>query len=344
MLDAKPGSLGGGDTTAYSRNCSDRFRKCRASRRQHCQTGCRLGLQIKRSVYRIVKIRSTYASRPLRSPSPAAFFKPWGVSLVAGRDFAPTDTPKSRAVVILSRSAAERLFPNQPAAGHSIVINDRERRQTLTVIGVAADARLGDLRRSQQVLVYLPLFQDAKSTPVVMEIRGVAGLSGLSSLMRTVASRIQAMNREYVFWSESVQSAIDVNLAEERMVTTLLTFFALCALFLALIGIYGVFAFTVSRRTREFGLRMALGAGRVEVFPSILQEAVAWIGIGIVVGLPLAIAGRKLLASSMSGLDHADVASLVFASVLLLAISSAVAAFPAIRAARTDISEALRFE
>lgn len=164
------------------------------------------------------------------------------------------------------------------------------------------------------------------------------------SVVPSVNKTIRGLNREYSFSSESLARAIAVNLASERMLANLCSFVAVVALALALIGLYGLMAFSVNRRMREFGVRMALGADSMCLFRSVLGEALIQLSVGVAIGVPLAFAAAKLLGSRLPAFKADDPAIFAFASILLIAVGAVSAAIPARRAAAADPSEALRSE
>src|SRR6202034_669618 len=228
------------------------------------------------------------------------FFMTLGVSIVSGREFSPSDTADSPRVVIVSQALAQRLLPAGGALGRPISVGDDPARQNLQIVGIAHDTRLGGLHTYDPLAVYLPLFQDPKLLEyAVLEVR-TGGRPG--SVIPSVNARIRALGREFVFFSETLAAAIDVNLAEERMLASLSTFSGAAALLLGWIGLYGLQSYAVNRRTREFGVRLALGAGARRVFRSVLQEALVLLAVGIAAGVPLALVTGRILASRLPNL------------------------------------------
>jgi predicted permease len=270
------------------------------------------------------------------------FFKTLGASIVSGREFSRRDTAGSPRVVIVSQALAQRLFPAGDALGRPLSVGDDPARQNLQIVGIAHDARFGGLHRYDPLAVYLPLFQNPKLLEyAVFEVR--SGGRPVS-VIPSVNARIPTLGREFTFFSETLAAAIDVNLAEERMLASLSTFFGAAALLLAWIGLYGLQSYAVNRRTREFGVRLALGAGSRRVFRSVLKEALGLLAAGIAAGIPLALAAGRILASRLPNLAASDPAPLAMAAGALAVAGLLAASVPALRAGRVDPVEALRAE
>ncbi|HUJ30976.1 MAG TPA: ABC transporter permease [Candidatus Acidoferrum sp.] len=275
------------------------------------------------------------------------FFKTLGASVLRGRDFAPSDTTTSQRVVIISQSLADRLFPAGDALGRAISVGDYGPRQDLQVVGIARDARFGDLHQRDALLVYLPLFQVVQPQDArilewgYLEVRSEGNPL---TIVPAVDAQIRSLGHEFVRWTETMSRAIAVDLAEERMLASLSTFFGIVAGFLALIGLYGLLSYAVNRRTREFGVRLALGAQTNAVFVSVLKEALALVLVGIAIGIPCAMAAARILASRLPNLAANDALPFVAAVVLLAVAGFLAACTPARRASRVNPIDALRSE
>ena len=275
------------------------------------------------------------------------FFKTLGASIIRGREFSASDTTTSQRVIIISQSLADRLFPAGDALGHAISVGDHAPRQNLRVIGVAHDTRFGDLHNREPLIVFLPIFQIAEKQDASILEWGyleVRAEGNPLAIVPSVDAQIRSLGREFDRGAETLSRAIDVNLAEERLMALLSTFFGIVAGFLALIGLYGLLSYAVNRRIREFGVRLALGADARRIFLSVLREALMLLAAGIAVGIPVAIAAAKILASRLPNLSATDAAPFAVA-VALVAIAGFLAACPpARRASRINPIEALRSE
>jgi ABC-type antimicrobial peptide transport system permease subunit len=154
----------------------------------------------------------------------------------------------------------------------------------------------------------------------------------------------QDQNHGRVLEVTTLRAQVDASIAGERLVTTVSTVFGLLALVLAAVGLYGVISYSVTRRTNEIGIRMALGASPSEVLRLVLRETLLLITIGIAIGVPAALAGKRLIESQLYGVDPADPLAFTGAAVVLLVVALAAAYIPARRASRVDPMVALHYE
>ncbi len=275
------------------------------------------------------------------------FFKTLGSAILRGRDFSPSDGPNSQHVVIVSQSLADRVFPAGDAVGRAISIGDAASRQNLRVVGIAQDARFGNLHECQPLIVYLPIFQVAQPQDASILEWGyleVRADGNPLAVIPSVDAQIRSLGSEFDRGAETLSRAIDINLAEERLMASLSTFFGVVAAFLVLIGLYGLLSYAVNRRIREFGVRLALGAEAPRIFLSVLKEALTLLAAGIAVGIPVAIAAARILASRLPNLSANDATPFGVAVVLVAGASLVAAYSPARRASRVNPIDALRSE
>ena len=263
-----------------------------------------------------------------------------GISLVRGRDFDWTDDEHHPRIAIVSRSLAERLFPSGNAIGQRIRFGFMPELQDLEVAGVADDARIFDLHKAGAPVIYLPsaqhsttfgdLFVRTRETP--------------EALARTVGHEIESLGHEYPLGTKTLAQEVSQALVEDHVIAMLSGFFAALALLLASVGLYGVMSYVVTHRTREIGIRVALGAQRGTVLWLVLREALALGLFGIALGIPCALAASQLISSMLFGISSADLPTIASVSLLLLAVGLFAGYLPARRASRIDPMVALRTE
>jgi predicted permease len=269
------------------------------------------------------------------------FFRTLGISLLRGRDFDWNDDEHHPHVAILSRSLAERLFPHGGALGERIRFSFMPEVQNLEVIGVAANARFLDLHNPSPSAVYLPVHQ---FTPGPWEQLFVRTRKAPEGLARAVEDEVNSLGRDYSWGARTIDQEVSQALVEDRAIAMLSSFFGGLALLLASIGLYGLMSYSVSRRTREIGVRAALGAQRTTMIWLVLEEALALVLLGVVVGIPFALSASRVIASMLFGISPADVLTIAVASLLLLASALVAGYVPARRASHTDPVVALRTE
>jgi len=270
------------------------------------------------------------------------FFKTLGIRMSGGRDFAEADDDHHPHLAIVSRSFAERLFVNGNALGKHIRFGFMPQFQDLEIVGVADDARLFDLRDAAPPIVYLSYLQYpewVKWGDLYVRTNGNPEM-----LTKTIGLEIDSLGREYPARTATVDQMMSRVLVNERVIALLSTFFAALALLLASIGLYGLMSYGVTRRTREIGVRVALGAQQESVRWMVLRETFALTLFGIAIGIPSGLAATHLIASMLFGLSPGDVSTIVTACLLLLAVAFVAGYLPARRASSIDPILALRTE
>lgn len=289
-------------------------------------------------------------SRTTEAPTPTAglmahaasvtpgFFYTLGISLMRGRDFDWSDDKDHPRVAILSRSLATRLFPSGDALGQRIRFSFVPEFQNLEVVGVVGDARLLDLHHPAPAVIYLPSTQGRWGFLFVRTQRAP------ETLARAVENEINSLGRDYSLGAKTIDEEVSQALVEERVIATLSGFFAGLALLLASAGLYGLMSHAVTSRTREIGVRMALGAQAETVLWAVLREVLTVAAVGIAFGIPSALAASHLIASILFGVKPADLPNMILVSLLLLAVALLAGYLPARRASRIDPVVALRAE
>ena len=259
-----------------------------------------------------------------------------------GRAFTENDAEKAMPVVVVNETFARTFFPGEDVLGRRVRAPGRtEPGPWLTVVGVVGDTRQRSLLTDPPPMVYRPMLQ-APSADFTFLIRGTPPAAELAP---RIDHEVRAVDPELPIYAvRSLESAIAASVAERRFVMRLLGLFALAALLLAGIGVYGVIAYSVVQRTREIGIRMALGARPADVRRMLLVEGVRLAVLGVALGIAGALLLTRAMSALLYGVGPRD--PLTFASVpaVLGIVALAACFFPARRASRVDPMTALRSE
>lgn len=273
------------------------------------------------------------------------YFKTMQMPLIRGRDFADQDDADSPPVVIISREFAKRYFPNQDVIGKKIrlaAMPGESPSPWREIVGVVGDLRFGATQREVTPAMYVPAAQATDSCCLYTIIR--TRLDPLT-LGRTTERLVASMDPDLAITQVSTMDELVSNqLTQPRFEMVLLGTFAFLALALTIVGLHGVMMYSVSRRTREIGIRMALGAKRSTVLRTILREAAILLGIGMAIGISGSLASASLIKNMLYGTTPHE--PLVFGWVVLVVAASGLiaACFPAFRAASINPIQALREE
>jgi len=285
------------------------------------------------------------------------FFETMGIPVRIGRGVSRADTSRSARVAVLNQSAARRLFGEESPIGRAIgfetpaddaAVPGTAPEEKTEVVGVISDTRTFSLRdgeaASQPAVVYVPVSQAPESLLGQMNF-AVRADGDPRAILPAVTRAVEAAAPGVpVFQARTLDEQVDRSLAQERSLARLLAFFGALALALAGVGQYGVMSHSVARRTREIGVRIALGASRRLVLRDVLRRGLVLALAGFLLGAALLPAIARVIASLLYGVSPADPATLLAAALLLAAISLAAAWIPAFRATRVDPAEALRAE
>jgi predicted permease len=260
--------------------------------------------------------------------------------LRGGRTFTDADRADAPLVALVNQSLAERFWPGQDPVGRRVQSIWR-RGQWLEVVGVVEDTRFYGPRRAPQPELFVPLAQMAWTyMTVAARVRGDESQAE-RALEQAFLAVDPLLPPQEVFRASDL---VDAERATERFYALLLSGFALLALALAAAGVYGTFAYAVRRRTKEMGVRLALGAGRAGVVGGIVGRGVALASLGVAAGLAAAIPAARAVSTLLFGVRPADPTTVVAVALLLLAVTAAACLQPAIRAARLDPASVLRQE
>jgi predicted permease len=271
----------------------------------------------------------------------SGFFNTLGIALVTGRDFSDRDVPDAPAVAIVNERYAATYFPHQNAVGRHLTSTVNGHTHDLEIVGVARNTITRNLRGAPPRIVYVAYSQLTGPSFANVVVRANGSFAAVSTaLLRLLQPFDRVTPLEVRALSDQVQGAM----ARERLMASLASAFGALALVLASVGIYGLLAYAVARRTREIGIRMALGARPSAVVALVLRGAWIPLAIGVVVGMPAAWALARLIQSMLFGLTPADPVAIGVATLLLFVVAHATAYVPARRASRTDPLVALRHE
>ena len=272
------------------------------------------------------------------------YFRAMHTPVLRGRAFDARDTKDSPPVVIINDVLAQRYFPGGNAIGQQIILTHGENDQPpppKEIVGVVGDSRHESLAIQPLPEFYIPASQDPQRRMDVV-IRTAADPAGLQAALRNI---VHEFDRDlFVPTLEPLEKHIGVTLAQPRFNMMLLGCFAGVALVLAGIGIYGVIAYSVAQRTKEIGIRMALGAQKIDMLTMILRQGFAVIGIGLLAGLFGAFGVTRLMSRLLYGVSANDISIYAIVTVLLSGAALIATYFPARRAMAVDPMEALRYE
>jgi len=269
------------------------------------------------------------------------FFPTLQIQIVSGREFSEGDTAGSPAVAVVNETFAQRHFPDRNPVGERLAASVNGDKRDLEIVGVARNTSIAGLRQAPPSTVYVPYAQLNRNRAGSLAVRASGALGqAVSSLQQTLQARIPNMSIEV----RPLSTQVAATLVRERLMATLAGGFGVLALALSCIGLYGLLAYTVAQRTREIGIRMALGAQSKRVVGLVIGRATKLVVVGLALGLPATWAGTQWIESMLFGLTPTD-PMVLLGSIVLLAASAQLAAFlPARRASRVDPLVALRHE
>jgi putative ABC transport system permease protein len=267
------------------------------------------------------------------------FFKTMKLPLLRGRDFTDADTAASQPVAIVNEALANAIWPGEDPIGKQVTVDGDGRPQQVTIVGVAFNARLIWLTGKVESYIYVPFGQRYLSrVSLLVRTTGHSAIPDVRQLMRSLNPNLPVTE------AMPLSNVTAIGLVPQRVAASVAGTLGLVGLLLAAIGIYGVTAYAVSRRTREIGIRIALGADERAVMRLILRQGLTLAGIGVTVGLAIAAAGSKLLESLLFGVRGPDPVTFAGACVLFTVVTLIATYVPARRALAVDPVGALRAE
>jgi predicted permease len=270
------------------------------------------------------------------------FFRTEGISLLQGRTFTWQDGPHAPHAVVVSENFAEQVFPRGNAIGQHIDITTDPRWQDLEIIGIVSNASLYDIRKRPEPTVYLDTLQYGMSA----EFDTLLMRTDLSSnaIVVPLQQAVNSLGRQYVAAVNSLAKTVNDSISSERIIAVLSAFFGALALLIAAVGLLGLMAYNVTRRTRELGIRFALGAQRTTVLRMILHESLMLTFVGVVIGFPCALAATRPIAHMLFGVAPYDPVTLLLVALTLFVVGAFAGYIPARRAMKVDPMVALRYE
>ena len=270
------------------------------------------------------------------------WFATYGTPLVAGRDIDAHDTVGSQLVTVVNEAFARAFYPAGPALGRQVI--QWPNRTTRTIVGIVGNAAYGSLREPVKPTMYVPLQQfdwSEMSLPgISLSVRSANGSP--AALVHSVAAALMSVDQNLAFNIRFLQDQVGASLMQERLMAGLSGFFSLLALLLAGLGLYGVSSYAVSRRWREIGIRVALGAVPLSVVRVILSPVSVQVALGIVIGGVASLWASRFVAALLYGLQPGDPRTLAESALLLATIAALAAGLPAWRASRIDPAVVMR--
>jgi predicted permease len=278
----------------------------------------------------------------MNSVSPG-YWKTMGIPLLEGRDFDSRDAGGKITVAIVNRKFAEHFFGNNTPIGRHVGFGDGPKsKREIEIVGVAENTLYQGPRDGVERQAFIPFLQTDFPASTSFYVRTTMDSNAIfAQLRRTIAGIDPAMP---VYQMRTLENQLDETLGTERLIATLSAAFGALATLLAALGLYGVMAFAVARRTKEIGLRMALGAQRGQVVWMVMREALLLLGIGLAIGVPAAFALSRLVASQLFSVSPADIGTALLALVILSLVAVGAGFLPARRASAIDPIRALRYE
>ena len=268
------------------------------------------------------------------------FFDTTGIPMISGRDFDARDTENSGLVIVINQALANVSFPGENPLGHKLKFPTGLRDEMYEIIGVVADVHYSDLHRPPVPFVWFSLGQHAPYMPTLHVRMRTANAAGVADEVRREFDSIDTGFP--IFNVRTMADRIEDALASERMLARLSGAFGILALALAAVGLYGVLAYSVTRRTREIGIRVALGARQATVMLMITREVFLLVGLGSVTGIVVAVSGLRATSHYLAGLAAIHFPMVALCTGGMFFIAAIAAAVPTLRGSRVDPLIALR--
>jgi predicted permease len=270
------------------------------------------------------------------------FFSTLGIPLKAGRDFTAQDVAGAPMVAVVNETFAKYFFKGESPIGRRFGLGRRGAGYDVTIVGLVPDGKGANLRDQIPRFVYTPVAQAETLGGVTVYARTATDVEAIAPRLRKIVAGVDP--RLPVTDLKTMKAQIGESLFVERLIAALSAAFGLLATLLAALGLYGVMSHAVAQRTREIGIRMALGAERRTVFGMVLRDVGLLAGLGVLLGLPSGYGLGRIVESQLFGLTAKDPLTFGLATLALLAAAFLAGYVPAARATRVDPVIALRYE
>jgi predicted permease len=271
------------------------------------------------------------------------YFSTVGIPVLIGREIESQDSGNGPRAAVINQSFTRRFFPNTNPIGKRVRDTYPGNPTDMFVVGVVADAKYNNLREEERPRIYAPIFNPMwEQNAAVYEVRTFADPLSVSASLRQAVHETSASLPTIEI--RTMSGLVEDSLQTDRFIKQLSAAFGFLAILLASIGLYGVMAYTVARRTREMGIRLALGAEQSKILWQVLRETLILALLGIAIGVPVALWGTSLIRSMLFGTGFADPVALLSASTLLAFIAVFAGLLPAWRASKVDPTVALRYD
>jgi predicted permease len=272
------------------------------------------------------------------------FSETLGVPLLMGREIGLQDTPTSAKVAVVNQAFVQTYFRDQNPIGRRLTFEEDSDKDDFEIVGVIGDSKYDSAKEKADKTVFRPILQvqDQQAFNNVFELRTDGDPLSVSAEVRAAIAQVN--DKLPVLNITSLRLQTDEALKQERLIAQLVSFFGLLGLLLSCVGLYGIMAHAVVRRTNEIGIRMALGAERGNIIWMVLKESLLLVAFGLVVGIPAAWAAAHLISSQLFGLNPSDPITLLTAALLLTVVAALAGYLPARKASRVNPLVALRYE
>jgi predicted permease len=274
----------------------------------------------------------------MNAPSPG-YFKTMGIPILEGRDFDARDVHANSKVAIVNQTFARHFFGDSSALGKHVANGTRPPKLDVEIVGVVADSLYEGPREGVRRQVFVPNYNNGTNA---FYVRTTSESKTMYTAIRDAVKKLDPAMPVYEMKTLEIQ--LDETLLTERLIALLSAGFGLLATGLAIIGLYGVMAYVVTRRTKELGVRLALGARRTSVIWLVMKEVLILVAIGLLIGVPSAIGLGRFVSAQLYGIQGTDLRTALAMVLFLSAIAAGAGMIPAHRASRIDPILALRFE